>query len=119
MTTTQILPIFISVIFASISWGFVGYLILKNKFPGRGLQVIKNIFKESVSFEEALKALKVGMRIRRKNERKGFTKVILLESNNKTEKYGTYWASDDKKNISEHCSFSIEDVLATDWIIDE
>lgn len=45
-------------------------------------------------------------RIRRKLERKSFTRVVITESKNKTEKYGTYWVGD--KNISDYYSFPLK-----------
>jgi hypothetical protein len=112
-------PVAIPIAFLSISLGFVCYSILRNKFPGRGLKVIQNAFKQTISFEEALKAMKEGNRIRRKTESKGFIKFIITEGRNTTEKYGTYWAGNKDSDFSSRCCFSIEDVLATDWIIDE
>ncbi len=73
--------------------------------------------KDTLTFEQALQALKEGKRIRRKTERKGFTKIVVTESKNKTEKFGSYWAGD--TTTSDFCSLSMEDVLAADWIIDE
>ena len=80
--------------------------------------MIKNVFKETTSFEQAIQALKEGNRIRRKSERKGFTKLVISEGKRQKEKFGTYWVSSGD-DVSDYCSFSIEDVLATDWIIDE
>jgi len=108
----------VSIAVMSIPWGFIGYGILKSKYPGRGLQVIGNMFKESLSFEKALEALKDGHRIRRKSERQGYTKLVIVEGKKQKEKFGSYWVSDNDK-VNDHCSFSIEDVLANDWIIDE
>ena len=112
----------ISLIFTLIlvctTWGFAGWAYLQSKYPGRGLQVIDNIFKETISFEEAITALKEGNRIRRKSERKGYTKVTITEAKKQKEKFGTYWVSSND-DVSDYCSFSIEDVLAMDWIIDE
>jgi hypothetical protein len=107
----------ISIALACLSWGFAGYACLQTKYPGSGLQVIENIFKDTMPFEKAINALQQGSRIRRKSERKGYTKVIIIEGKNRTEKFGTYWLSDDK--VSDYCSFSLEDVLSGDWIIDE
>ncbi len=93
------------------------YMCLKIKYPGKGLKVITNIFKEAMPFEQAIRVLKEGKRIRRKSERKGFTRMVVTDSKSRMEKFGTYWEGD--TSISDHCTFSIEDVLATDWIIDE
>lgn len=119
MKSPATLSMIISITFASLTWGVLGYTSLKSKFPGKGLKVIKNVFKKTTPFDEAINALQEGKRIRRKSSSKGFTRIIVTESKNVTEKYGTYWASYDEKSISEYCNFSIEDVLATDWIIDE
>jgi hypothetical protein len=100
-----------------ISLGFTGYWLLQSKYSGKGLQVIENIFKETMPFEQALQALKEGHRIRRKTQRTGYTKIVLIEGQNRKEKFGTYWATDGDR-ISDHCSFSIEDVSAVDWVID-
>jgi hypothetical protein len=80
--------------------------------------VIDKIFKETISFEKAIEALKEGKRIRRKSERKGYTKIIITEGKKQKEKFGTYWVSSND-DVSDYCSFSIDDVLAIDWIIDE
>lgn len=96
----------------------VGYVYLQDKYPGKGLQMVENIFKEGMPFEKAIEALKEGNRIRRKSERKGHTKVIITEGKKQKEKFGTYWLHDSDK-ISDYCSFSIEDVLANDWLVDE
>jgi len=80
--------------------------------------VITNLFKETLPFEDALKALKEGHRIRRKTERKGFTKIALIEGQKRQEKFGTYYVSN-LNNISDYGSFTIEDVMAHDWIIDD
>lgn len=114
MTNVLIAP----AILASVSMGFLGYSILRSHFPGRGLKVVQNIFKQTISFEEALKVLKGGSRIRRKSERKGYTKLIITEGKKQRERFGTYWASS-PDDISDYCSFTIGDVLATDWIVDE
>ncbi len=79
--------------------------------------MVQDIFKETTSFEEAIKALQEGKRVRRKTERKGFTRIVITESKNRVEKYGIYWVGD--KDISDNCSFSIDDVLAKDWIVDD
>src|SRR5690606_11025526 len=97
--------------------GFSAYCFLQSKYSGRGLQVIHNIFKETMTFGQALQALKEGHRIRRKTERAGYTKIVILEGKSRKEKFGTYWAADGDR-ISDHCSFSIEDVSAVDWIVD-
>ena len=80
--------------------------------------MLDNIFKETISFEKAIEALKEGNRIRRKSERKGYTKIIITEGKKQKEKFGSYWASN-SDDVSDYCSFSIEDVLSSDWIIDE
>jgi hypothetical protein len=90
--------------------------MLQTKYPGKGLQPVKYIFKETISFDEAVRALIEGHRIKRKSERKGYTKVVIDDGKNQKIKYGTYWVSDDDL-ISDYCHFSIEDVIASDWII--
>jgi hypothetical protein len=94
------------------------YFFLQNKYPGKGLKVIENIFKEPMSFDTAVQALKEGHRIRRKTEKVGYTKVVIIEGTNRMEKFHTYWAFDGER-LNDHCSFSIEDVFSTDWIIDD
>lgn len=107
-----------SVLVMCTSVSFATYTYLQTKYPGEGLQVIENVFKETISFEKAIEALKEGHRIRRKPERSGYTKVIITEGKNQREKFGTYWVGNDGK-ILDHCSFSIDDVNASDWIIDD
>lgn len=79
--------------------------------------MIENIFKKKMPFNKAIEALVQGNRVRRKDARKGYAKMIIIEGKRQQETYGTYWASSD--DISDHCSFSLDNVLATDWIIDE
>lgn len=107
-----------SIIFMCCTGVFVGFMHLQDKYPGRPLQMIKNVFIEGLSFEKAIEALQEGNRIRRKSERNGYVKVVITEGKRKKEKYGTYWVSS-PEDISNYCSFSIEDVLATDWVIDQ
>ena len=98
--------------------GFMVWSFLSVKYPGRGLKVIKNAFREPTSFEQAIQDLKRGNRIRRKTEGKGYTKLVIFEGKRQKEKFGTYWVRRED-DISDYCTFSIEDVLASDWIIDE
>lgn len=107
----------ISVLLMCCTWSFAAYMWLKTKYPGGGLKLIENIFKETMSFEQAIKLLKGGRRIRRKLESKGYAKVIVTEGKNHQEKFGTYWVST-HDSVSDYCSFSMEDVVANDWIID-
>ena len=111
------LSLILSIFLMFSIWSFAGYAFIQIKYPGRGVKMIENIFKETISFEEAIKALKEGNRIRRKSERKGYTKVIVTEGKHKRERYGTYWVSDEDA-ILDYCSFSLEDVISNDWIID-
>jgi hypothetical protein len=105
-------------IFVGVSSAFLGYSFLKYNYPGRGLKVITNLFKETIPFEMAIKALKEGKRVRRKSKRRGYTKVVLTAGKFQSEKVGSYWVDDDK-DVDDHCSFSMEDVLANDWLIEE
>ena len=107
----------ISIAYSSILWVCIGYMVLRSKYPGKGLNVISNLFKETLPFEKAVIALKEGNRIRRKPERKGYTKIAIVSGKSRQEKFGTYYVSDPAE-VSDYCSFSIEDVMATDWIID-
>ncbi len=109
----------ISIVFVIATWGFVGYKMLQSKFSGRGTQVIKNMLKETLTFDEAIQALKDGKHIRRKTGWCGFTRILIIHGNTQTAKYGCYRANDPKRNTFDPYFFSIEDVLATDWIIDE
>lgn len=111
-------PMVFSILFLCSTWSLAAFTYLQTKYPGRGLQVIENIFKEPISFEKAIEALKEGNRIRRKSERKGYTKVTITEGKKQKEKFGTYWVSDGD-TVSDYCSFSIEDVIANDWILDD
>lgn len=103
---------------ACVSLGSFAYCILMSKFPGKGLRLITNIFKETVPFEIAIKALKEGKRIRRKSKYRGYTKIVLTAGKSQCEKFGSYQA-DDHNDVDDYCSFSIEDVLANDWLIEE
>ena len=80
--------------------------------------MIHNIIKDTLSFEEAIQALKNGHRIRRKTEKNGYTKIVIMEGKNQKEKFGTYWTSAPER-LSNNCSFEMADVTADDWIIDD
>jgi hypothetical protein len=112
------LSLVISILFMCSTWFLAAHMYLQTKCPGKGLKMIENFFKETISFEEAITALKEGNKIRRKSERKGYAKIVITSGKTRKEKFGTYWVSS-SSDISDYCSFSIEDVIATDWIIDE
>ncbi len=111
-------PMYIPIGMTVVCIGSMVFVIVKNKFQKKGAEVIQKFSKQTISFEEALQSLKEGSRIRRKSERKGYTKLVIIEGKNRKEKFGTYWVSN-PTDISDYCSFSIEDALAADWIIDE
>jgi hypothetical protein len=67
-----------------------------------------NLFFKTYSFNEAIKALKEGKKVRRKEGKKGYTAV--------GGRYVTYWLDD--RRIFEYCLFTLEDVFADDWIIE-
>jgi len=96
---------------------YTGYSALESKYPGHGLGVIKNAFKDTMSFEDAIKLLRDGKKIRRKGERKGYAKITSIIGNQKTEKYGTFWI--DGSRLFDSAYFTIEEVFANDWIVDE
>lgn len=100
-----------------ISFSFAVYALLQTKYPSRGSKLIGNALKETISFDEALNALSEGNRIRRKSERKGYTKMIISEGKRTKEQFGSYTVNNEEE-ISNYCFFSIEDVYAKDWIID-
>ena len=79
---------------------------------------MKSFFKENMTFHEAIQVLIEGKRIRRKSERKGCVKIVTIIARTWKEKFGSYWLSN-ANEVSDYCSFSIEDVLATDWVIDD
>jgi hypothetical protein len=62
--------------------------------------------------------LKEGSRIRRKSERKGCAKIVITSGKSRKEKFGSYWMSNND-DVSDCCSFSIEDVLAEELVRDE
>lgn len=120
MVSAVAVSLTIPIVFAVAAWGAVGCVILKFKFPGRGLKGILNIFKAPIPFGKAVRMLEEGKRIRRKSQRRGYTKIFIADGKNKKETYGTYYAgSKDDAEVSDYCSFSLEEVLAADWIIDE
>lgn len=100
------------IVLLSVGVLFLAFMILKFSFPGKGLKVIENIFKNTFPFETAVKALKEGKKIRRKSKYTGYTKITISDGKNSTEKFGSYWA-DDSKKMDDYCTFSIEDILAT------
>lgn len=113
-------PIVVIIAFLGLFYAFLGYIVLKSWFPGRGFGVLRNIFKKTIRFQQAIQALQEGKRIRRKRERQGYTKLFILEGKKERETYARYYAhsKEEAKDIS-YGPFSIEDVLAKDWVIDE
>ena len=81
--------------------------------------MVQSIFRDGVSFEEAIQALQQGSRIRRKSERKGYAKFIVFDGKNKSEKYGSFWTDEKMSKENDYCMFSVEDVLANDWKIEQ
>lgn len=80
--------------------------------------MVKNVFRDDVSFEEAVQALQQGNRIRRKSERRGFTKFVVTDGKNKKEVFGRFWIDDNEPAVNDYCAFSLEDVLANDWMVE-
>jgi hypothetical protein len=72
---------------------------------------MRNFLKTKHSFSQAFEALKQGKRIRRVSENKGYGKLSASFDH-----YYTYWLEDG--TTSKYCIFTIEDILADDWIID-
>lgn len=68
-----------------------------------------DFLKKGYAFHDAIKALKEGKRIRRKSEKKGYTKT-------RGESFETYWVDDGK--TCRYCMFTLDDVFADDWMID-
>jgi hypothetical protein len=81
--------------------------------------MVRNIFREAVSFEEAIQALQQGSRIRRKSERKGYTKFVITDGKNRIEKYGRFWIDEKKPEVNDYCVFELVDVLANDWVVEK
>jgi len=104
--------------FFLIMGGCIGYSALTLHYPGNGFtNVIANALKEPIPFDQAIQALKDGHRIRRKQQYTGYSKLVILEGTRQSEKFVTYFVRENK--TWDHCSFTIDDVLATDWIIDD
>jgi hypothetical protein len=72
---------------------------------------MKNFLCKKYNFSKALEALKEGKKIRRASEKKGYAKV-----EGTSNRFVTYWVGSDK--TSRYCIFTVEDVLAEDWIIE-
>jgi hypothetical protein len=81
--------------------------------------MVQSIFRDIVSFEEAIQALQQGSRIRRKSERRGFAKFVITDGKSRKEMYGRFWIDDKKPEINDYCAFSLEDVLADDWVVEQ
>jgi hypothetical protein len=69
------------------------------------------LFRKKYPFQEAIEELRKGKRIRRAYEVKGYAKI-----NGSSSHFFTYWVDEDK--TSTFCVFTLDDVLADDWIID-
>jgi len=98
--------------------GIAGYSTIQSEYHGSGLQPVRNLFKDTISFDDAIQALKEGQRIRRKKEIRGYTKIVICEGKTKKVKFGSCLVGTNN-SLLDYCTFSIEDVLANDWIIDE
>lgn len=97
---------------------FLIYTVLKTKYPGKGIKMT-NPFKEKFSLSEALELLEQGKRIRRIEDHHGYVKVTTEAAGYKHQYYADYRVSDFKPNNERKPHFSMEDVLAKDWVIDE
>jgi hypothetical protein len=97
---------------------YTAFFILKTKYPAKGIKSVKNIFKKKMSFNEAINELKNGNRIKRLTEYHGFLKMTKEAAGYKEEVYARYKVSDSNLK-EEQIYFSLEDVLAEDWIIDD
>lgn len=110
------LSIVLPALFLAFMLSLCVYTIIETKYPGKGLAPVKNMFKEKVSFDEAIKALMEGKRIKRQSERKGYAKIIIYDGKTQKTKFGTFWVHDED-SVADYCQFSIEDVTASDWIL--
>lgn len=72
---------------------------------------MKDLFNKRHPFSTAIEALRAGKRIRRASEKKGYAKLYGTDKS-----FITYWLEHD--TTSSYCVFTMEDVLAEDWIID-
>jgi hypothetical protein len=81
--------------------------------------MVLSIFRDGVSFEEAIQALQQGSRIRRKSERKGYAKFIVTDGKNTKEKFGRFWIDETEPELNDYCMFCLEDVLANDWMVEK
>lgn len=70
-----------------------------------------NLFQKHYSFTQAVEALKLGNRIRRASEKKGYGK-----HQGSNDHFFTYWVDENKTSF--YCIFTIEDIFAEDWIIE-
>lgn len=97
---------------------FIGYMLLKTKYPAKGVRVVTNLLKNRISFTEAIEQLKQGKRIKRLSSRQGFVKMKKMAGDYNEEVFAKYRISDPKPS-EDRIIFDMEDVLANDWIIDE
>lgn len=101
---------FIPMLPAVAIWGF---LFWKTKIWMK----IMDAFKEGLSFEKALEALKQGKSIRRKRSNYGLTKMIVSALGENKEKFCEY-SLEKKDRLRENPVLSIEEILANDWLIE-
>lgn len=108
-------PIHITIILSAIPgltiWVF---LVLKFKIWKKFMDT----FKEGLPFERALEALKQGKSIRRKRSSYGLTKMVVSIRGNDKEKYCEF-DIERKDRMRDNPVFGIDDILATDWMIED
>jgi cell division protein YceG involved in septum cleavage len=91
---------------------------LRSEYPSKNWwSMVKVIFRDGMSFYDAIKELEKGRRIRRKKENRGYTRICMDDGKTQSIKYGSYYVRDG--SINNLCAFDMQDVLAHDWVVDD
>ncbi len=105
-----VMPIAMLFVISSI----VGFDTVKAEFWTKTV----DIFTEGLPFESALEALKQGKSIRRKRSDYGLTRMVVSIRGIEEEKFCQFYLQD-RSRVVERPILMMEDVLATDWLIEE
>lgn len=91
-----------------------GVLFWKLKFGAK----IMDVFRETTSFEHALVALKEGKSIRRRYSNYGLARMMVSLRGMDTVRFCEFDIRS-KDKLSESPSLKVDDILATDWVIED
>ena len=105
---------FLMVLSSSFAIGIWGMIVWKKKLWVN----IMDLFKEGLPFERALEFLKKGKSIRRKQSKKGIAKMTVSVRGENKEKICEF-NLEMKEMLRENPLLNMEDILATDWVVDD